>query len=58
MALGSANGWSAEQADVRSADEMLARHMPGFHWMTSYGDHLKEIGYALKKVSIEWDCLG
>ena len=34
-------------------DEVLARHMPGFHWMTGYGDHLRELGYALKKVSIE-----
>lgn len=48
------------QIDIRyeCSDEMLARHMPGFHWMTCYGDHLKEIGYALKKVSIKWDCLG
>jgi L-fucose isomerase-like protein len=47
------------QIDIRyeCADEMLARHMPGFHWMTSYGDHLREIGYALKKMSIQWDCL-
>jgi hypothetical protein len=26
--------------------------MPGFHWMTVYGDHLREAGYALKKVPI------
>lgn len=36
----------------------LARKMPGFHWMTGYGDYLREIGYALKKVNIEWDLLG
>ena len=32
----------------------LAERMPGFHWMTCYGDHLKETGYALKKVGIDW----
>jgi hypothetical protein len=32
--------------------------MPGFHWMTGYGDYHREIGYALKRVNIEWDCLG
>lgn len=39
-------------------DEKLALNMPGFHWMTVYGDYLKEAGYALKKVPIAWDCLG
>jgi hypothetical protein len=48
------------QIDIRfeCSDDMLARHMPGFHWMTGYGDYLREIGYALRKVSIKWDCLG
>jgi len=35
----------------------LARRMHGFHWMVCYGDYLKETGYALKKVGIEWDDL-
>jgi len=48
------------QIDIRfpCPDQVLAEHMPGFHWMTGYGDHLREIGYVLKKVSIAWDCLG
>ena len=29
--------------------------MPGFHWMTAYGDYLKEVGYALRRVDIDWD---
>ncbi|HWQ54442.1 MAG TPA: hypothetical protein VN442_12220 [Bryobacteraceae bacterium] len=29
--------------------EKLAHDMVGFHWMTSYGSHLKECAYALKK---------
>jgi hypothetical protein len=36
----------------------LAKRMPGFHWMTCYGDYMREIGYALKRVNIDWDCLG
>lgn len=26
----------------------------GFHWMASYGNYLNEVGYALKKVGIDW----
>ena len=48
------------QIDIRfdCSDDVLARHMPGFHWITGYGDYLREVGYALKRVSIQWDCLG
>jgi hypothetical protein len=38
--------------------QTLAKRMPGFHWMTCYGDYLREVGYALKRVNIDWDCLG
>ena len=48
------------QIDIRFAcdDQTLAKRMPGFHWMTCYGDYMREVGYALKKVNIEWDRLG
>ena len=36
---------------------LLARRMPGFHWMTGYGDYLRETGYALKRLGIEWEQL-
>ena len=36
----------------------LAKRMPGFHWMTCYGDYTRELGYALKKIPIQWDFLG
>jgi len=44
------------QADVRyeCSDELLANHMPGFHWITGYGDYRREVGYAVRKVGIEW----
>jgi hypothetical protein len=47
------------QIDVRyKCDDLtLAERMPGFHWMTGYGDYLKELGYALKKVDITWENL-
>jgi hypothetical protein len=47
------------QIDVRFACDSLtlARRMPGFHWMTGYGDYLRETGYALKRVGIELDRL-
>ncbi len=37
--------------------KILAKRMPGFHWMTGYGDYLKETGYALKRIGIEWEQL-
>ena len=34
--------------------DTLAQEMCGFHWMTGYGDYLKEVGYALGKMDIGW----
>ncbi|HXK58621.1 MAG TPA: sugar isomerase [Acidobacteriota bacterium] len=47
------------QIDVRfSCDSgLVARNMPGFHWMTCYGDYMRELGYALKKIPIKWERL-
>jgi hypothetical protein len=49
-----------DQIDIRfKCDSLkLAERMPGFHWMTCYGDYLREIGYALKRVGIRWENLG
>lgn len=44
------------QIDVRingDCDKLIAE-TKGFHWMVSYGNYLKEIGYALKKVGVDW----
>ncbi|MHC4740751.1 MAG: sugar isomerase [Planctomycetota bacterium] len=38
-------------------DALLADKMHGFHWMTGYGDYLRELGYALKRVGIGWETL-
>jgi len=32
----------------------LLEDMRGFHWMTCYGDYLREVEYVLKKVGIKW----
>jgi hypothetical protein len=34
--------------------DALMEEMRGFHWMLAYGDHLKETGYALRKLGIDW----
>jgi L-fucose isomerase-like protein len=36
----------------------MAEMMTGFHWMTVYGDYLKEASYALNKIGIELENLG
>ncbi len=48
-----------DQIDVRYEvpDHLVAERMPGFHWMTGYGDYMKEIGYALRRTGIKWDDL-
>ena len=32
----------------------FTQEMVGFHWMMSYGDYLKETGYALRKLGVGW----
>jgi len=39
-------------------NKIVAERMPGFHWITVYGDYLKEAGYALKKMGIGFENLG
>lgn len=44
------------QIDVQfdCSTEEMNEETRGFHWMACYGDYLKETGYALGKVGIEW----
>ncbi len=44
------------QIDVRieGDQERLLQEMKGFHWMMSYGDYLKETGYALQKIGVDF----
>ena len=36
----------------------VAEKMPGFHWITVYGDYMKETEYALNKIGIAFENLG
>ena len=49
-----------DQIDIRFKCDtrLVAERMPGFHWMTGYGDYAQELGYALKRVGIGWEFLG
>jgi len=44
------------QVDVRihGDTDTLMQEMKGFHWMMSYGEHLRECQYAIKKAGIEF----
>ena len=33
----------------------LLRNMQGFHTIVCYGDYLREVGYALKKMRVPWE---
>jgi hypothetical protein len=47
------------QIDVayQCADARVAENMPGFHWMTCYGDYSRELAYVLKRLPIKWENL-
>jgi hypothetical protein len=47
------------QIDIRykCPSALIAERMPGFHWMFGYGNYMKELGYALRRVGITWDNL-
>lgn len=38
---------------VKGDSSALLKEMKGFHWMMSYGNYLREVGYALKKLGVE-----
>ncbi len=38
--------------------KILAQRMPGFHWITGYGDWIRETGYALKRLGIDFEMMG
>jgi L-fucose isomerase-like protein len=40
--------------EINGGSDRLMEMMQGFHWMTCYGDYMRETGYALQKLGIEW----
>ncbi len=47
------------QVEVRygASSPALAKRMHGYRWALALGDYLREVGYALRRVDIAWDCL-
>ncbi len=45
---------SQVDVSVKGDLDKLVSQMRGFHWMTCYGDYLKETGYALSKLGLEF----
>lgn len=39
---------------IKGDTQKLLEQMKGFHWMTCYGDWLRETGYALHKLGVDW----
>jgi len=46
---------SQVEVEIEGDWKKLLQKMRGFHWMMCYGDYLKEVGYALKKVGIKFE---
>lgn len=40
--------------EIKGDWKSLLSEMKGFHWMMGYGNYLKETGYALGKVGVDW----
>lgn len=40
--------------EIKGDWRRLLEEMKGFHWMMSYGNYLRETGYALGKVGVDW----
>jgi hypothetical protein len=39
---------------IRGDWERLRDEARGFHWMVAYGNHSREVGYAVKKAGVDW----
>jgi L-fucose isomerase-like protein len=44
------------QLDVRLRcdGQKLAEEIRGFHWLVAYGNHLRELAYAVRKAGLDW----
>jgi hypothetical protein len=42
------------EVEIHGSTERLVETMQGFHWMTCYGNYTNEVGYALKKLKVDW----
>jgi hypothetical protein len=45
---------SQQDIQIEGDWRKLAREMRGSHWMMAYGDFLREIGYCVRKMGMDW----
>ena len=45
---------SQQDIHIEGDWKKLAREMRGSHWMMAYGDYLKETGYCMRKIGLDW----
>jgi len=43
-----------QDVEIRGDWKKLIKEVRDSHWMMAYGDHLKELGYACRKLGIKW----
>jgi hypothetical protein len=46
---------SQQDVEIRGAWKRLIPEARDSHWMMVYGDYLREIGYAVRKIGLTWD---
>jgi hypothetical protein len=45
---------SQQDVEIQGDWKKLLREVRDSHWMMAYGDYLKELGYAARKIGIKW----
>ena len=45
---------SQQDVEIQGDWKKLVKEVRDSHWMMTYGDHLKELGYACRKIGIDW----
>lgn len=45
---------SQQDVEIQGDWKKLCSEVRDSHWMMAYGDHLKELGYAARKIGIDW----
>ena len=46
---------SQQDVHIQGNWKQLLNEVRDSHWLMCYGDHLKEIGFAARKLDIQWD---
>ena len=46
---------SQQDVEIQGDWKRLIREARDSHWMMVYGDYLREVGYAARKIGLTWD---